>query len=124
MYYYQKIKYKLMKRTIILFTLLFGLALTSFGQSIKIQEKALEKLNKFNEPLIEAKVGLSDEQKENLTKIYIEQIKEVNTFKKTAGKDFDKEAIKEINKKYSKKIYQEILTKEQKKARKEAKNNY
>lgn len=104
------------------FTALLLIAFTSTGisQSDKLKEKATEQVEKLNTQIIagDESQALSDEQREQVSTIHIERIKEFRKAKKNGASEED---IKAINKKHFKRIYGEVLTKEQKQARKKGK---
>lgn len=113
-----------MKKIITLCFFLIGIVTASFGQSEKLEDRAQEKVDTFNEPLLEAKVGLTDRQKQDLKVIYIAQLKEIKQVRKEYKDSENKKVkLKEVYQKYSKQIHQEILTKEQKQARKKARES-
>jgi len=109
-----------MKKLIALFILFLGLSVTSFAQADKIREKATEKVEELNSQIIagDESLALSDEQRDQVTNIHIERIKEYRKAKKEGATD---EEIKVIQNKHFQKIYNEVLTKEQKQARKKGK---
>jgi hypothetical protein len=106
----------------ILFTCLLLIAFTStgFSQSEKLKEKATELVEKLNSQITagDESLALTDEQRDQVSTIHIERIKESRKAKKNGASDED---VKAINKKHFKRIYEEVITKEQKQARKKGK---
>jgi uncharacterized membrane protein len=108
-----------MKKLTFICVLFLGVSTINFAQSNKIQKRATELVEKLNIEIIKGDkiLTLSDEQKVNLTALYVERLNEI----KKLGKEASKEDKKVIYKKYSKQIFKEILTKKQMKARKKGK---
>ena len=109
-----------MKKIIFTCLLLIVFTATGFSQSDKLKGKATELVEKLNTQITagDKSQALSDEQKEQVSTIHIERIKESRKAKKEGASE---EEIKAINKKHYKRIYTEVLTKEQKQARKKGK---
>lgn len=94
---------------------------TGAAQSAKLLEKAAEKVQELNDQIssVNAALALTDEQTSALTELYVERLHEARKMKK-AGED--EEAIKAFRKENWLQI-KAVLTKEQFKARKEAKSD-
>ncbi len=113
-----------MKKLIFTALLLIGFTFSGFAQSDKMKEKANQKIEKINTQIIKGNesVALTDEQKEKIYALEIEKLKKIKSLRKEIkDKTVLKEKIKALNKAEGKEISQNILTKEQKKARKMAK---
>lgn len=115
-----------MKKIIFTALLLIGFTFSGFSQSDKMKEKANQKIEKINTQITNGneKVALTDAQKEKIYTLEIEKLKKIKSLRKEiTDKEVLKEKIKALNKEEGKEISQNILTKEQKKARKLAKEN-
>ncbi len=105
----------------ILSMLLFVAA--SFSQS-KAEQKAMDKVEKLNTQIVSANAdaALSDEQKEKIAALYVENTKAIRAIKKSdATEEEKKEQTKALRKEMNKKVNKEILTKDQRKAKKAGK---
>ena len=111
----------------IIFTVLVFIAftVTGFSQSDKMKEKAMAKVEKINTLIVKGdkNVALTEEQRTEIYELQIEFLRAIKKIKKgESDKEKQKELIKAESKKVGENISQNILTKEQKKARKEAKS--
>lgn len=109
-----------MKKIVITFILLIGMAFTSYAQSDKVKAKATEKVEQLNNEIAAADetLTLSDEQKAKIHQIHVDRIMAVRKANKSGASDEEK---KSLQKEYFQKIYKEVLTKEQLKARRAGK---
>ena len=110
-----------MKKIIFTSLLLIGFTISGFAQSDKIKEIATERVEELNAQIIKGdpSAALTDNQKEEITTIHINRIKEYRKTKKAGGSD---DELKAVNKKYFKQIFSEVLTKEQRLANKAGKD--
>jgi len=109
----------------IFFTILFliGFAVTGFSQSDKMKERALAKVEKINASIVEGNkdLALTGEQRTKIYELQIESLKVINKIRKEKyEKEKQQTLIKTEHKRVGKYIAQNILTKDQKKARKDA----
>lgn len=110
---------KKIKNITILFVLLFSLTIQAQD---KLEQKAAEMTKELNVKLGEAK--LTSEQEQKATAIYVEKLKEIRDLRKSeTDAEKLKEQLKEVHKKYAKRLADEVLTKDQKEAFKQNKNN-
>ena len=112
-----------MKQLIFTALLLVGFAFSGFAQSDKMKEKANKKIEKINTQITNGNenAALTEEQKEKIYTLEIEKLKKIKSLRKEVkDKTVLKEKIKALNKEEGKEISQNILTKEQKKAKKAA----
>ena len=110
-----------MKKLIFTLLLIIGFAATGFSQSDKMKEKAIAKVEQINNQIIsvDKSLALTVEQRKQILEVQMTKMQEIKKLRKG---DADKDAIKVVSKKYNQKIFKDILTKEQMKARKQAKN--
>lgn len=114
-----------MKKTIYTALLLMCFTFSSFAQSDKMKEQATQKIEKINTQITNGNenVALTNSQKEKIYTLEFEKLKKIKRLRKeVSDKDELKEKIKALNKEEAKEISQNILTKEQKKARKIARD--
>lgn len=110
-------------KTLLALICLLAFANIGFAQSAKMQEKAAAKVEKINTQItsVNAELALTDEQRTQLTDLEIKRMKGVKEIKKGEGTEEEiKAKKKEFNKSISKEMNKEILTKDQRLARKEA----
>ncbi|WP_067146412.1 hypothetical protein [Pseudotamlana agarivorans] len=109
-----------MKKIIFAALLFIGLALSGFAQSEKLIEKANQKVEELNTDIItgDKTQALSEAQKSEIQKLYIERTQAIRKAKKAGADDTETKAI---IKNYNQKVFKEVLTKEQIKARKKGK---
>jgi hypothetical protein len=109
-----------MKTTKILAIALFSFFVQfTFGQDKK-EVKAKEKVTALNEKIIanNKEAALTEDQKEKLTALYVEQFNELDAIKKeTSDPELLQQKNKEVYKKYSEKMNKEVLTEAQRKAK-------
>ena len=111
-----------MKKVLLILLLLVGFTATGFAQkSEKLVEVATKKVDFLNKQItsVDKSLALTKEQFAKITELQVTRLKEVKVLKKAKA---EKDAIKAVNKKYNQKIFKNVLTKEQMKARKEAKD--
>jgi len=114
---------KNLKFTLSIFSLFLFLG-TGLGKSAKLVQKAADKVEKLNNLIVSenAELALNEDQTKQITDLYIKQIKGIRTIKKSGEtEEVIKEKKKALNKEINKEIYKNILTKEQRLARKAAK---
>ena len=112
-----------MKRIFFTVLLLIGFVATGFSQSDKMKEKATAKVEKINTSIVKGNksLALTDEQRTKIYELQIESLKEIKKIRKEKyGTKKQKTLIKAEHKRVGAYISQNILTKEQKKARKKA----
>lgn len=113
-------------KTVLTLICLLAFANIGFAQSAKMQEKATAKVEKLNAQItaVNAEAALTAEQKEKITALEIKRMKGIKELKKS---DLSAEEVKakkkEMNKAINKEINKEVLTKEQRQAKKTAREN-
>jgi len=109
-------------KTILALAVLFFFSIGAFAQSSKLLVKAQEKTEKLNKSLTagDENTALTTEQREKIDALYVGMMKEMRGVNKSETTDEEKKAKKkELRKATSKKI-SAILTKEQRMAKKAA----
>lgn len=104
--------------------LFISLSNTGFSQD-KVSAEAAKKVAELNKELVsvDKSAALTEKQQQEITAIYVEKSKSIKKIKKeVTDQDAQKEQIKAINQEAGKKI-NGLLTKEQKAAKKAAKEN-
>ncbi|KRP26379.1 MAG: hypothetical protein ABS28_00830 [Cryomorphaceae bacterium BACL22 MAG-120619-bin32] len=104
--------------------LFISLSNTGFSQE-KVSAEAAKKVAELNKELVsvDKAAALTEKQQQEITAIYVEKSKSIKKIKKeVTDQDAQKEQIKVLNQEAGKKI-NGLLTKEQKAAKKTAKEN-
>lgn len=97
---------------------------TGFGQSAKMVQKATDKVEKLNASItsVDASLALNEAQMEKITSLYAKLFKDIKAIKKTEATEEEMTAQKKaLRKEINKEINKNILTKEQRQAKKAAK---
>ncbi len=95
----------------------------AFAQNAKMQERAEEQLEALNEKIVQGNpdAALTPEQRKKILALYLDkQVKMKEIRQSDLGDDEKAEKRKELNKETARIINQEILTKEQRQAKREA----
>lgn len=96
---------------------------TSFAQD-KVTAEATKKVEELNKELIsvDKNAALTESQQQEIINLYVEKTKAIKKIKKEVSDETEqKNQIKEINKAYGKNVNMNVLTKEQREAKKKAK---
>lgn len=113
-------------KTLLTLICLLAFANIGFTQSTKMQEKAAAKVEKLNAKItsVNADAALTAEQVEKITALEIKRMEGVKELKKSdLSSENMKAKKKEINKAINKEINKQVLTKEQRQAKKTAREN-
>ena len=105
-----------MKKIIVTFIFTLAFVFTSFGQTEKMKEKALDLVKQLNTEITtgDKDLALSKEQQEKIYKIHLERLMEIKKANKAKA---TKEQKQVIQKKYFSQIYKDVLDNKQMKAR-------
>lgn len=96
----------------------------AYGQNVKMQERARAQVEKLNDQIVSGNpnAGLTQEQQEKILNSYMEKFRKIRKLRTSEMDDEQKEAkIKGLHKETAQIINMEILTKEQRQAKRKAK---